>query len=165
MTSARRGQDVSVELQPDDLRRLLGDIKAFDTKLATATRKRLRVAAEPAVKDVRNRLMTRTFSTDAGLARGLAAGTKVSIRTGVRTSGVTIATTGAKLPAEKRALVKAYNKPSFRHPVYGTGVWVTQNGRPYFGAVLDSKRADMRRAMEHALRDALNTIAAGTVRG
>lgn len=158
------GQDVSVEIQPDDLRLLLGDIKAFDTKLATATRKRLRQAAEPAVADVRHVLLSGSYRTDAGLTRGLAAGTKVSIRTGVRTNGVSITTTGTKLPPEKRAMVKAFNQSTFRHPAFGNrDAWVNQAGRPYFGSVLWERRASMRSAMEQALHDALETIQAGTV--
>lgn len=157
-------QDVSVEIQPDDLRRLLADIKAFDKKLATATRKRLRQAAEPAVLDVRHMLASGSYARDTGLRRGLAAGTKVSIRTGIRTTGVSITTTGTKLPAQKRAMVKAFNKPSFRHPAFGNReAWVTQEGRPYFGAVLWERRTSMRNAMEQALTDALRTVEAGTV--
>lgn len=156
--------EVEVTIDPRDMSRLLKDARTFDAALAKATRKRLRDAAQEGVQDVKSRLMGRTFRTDAGLARGLAAGTKVSIRTGARTAGVSIVTTGAKLPADKQALVRAYNKPSFRHPVYGNrNAFVNQRGRPYFGAVLDEKKPAMLAAMEAALHDAAETIRAGEV--
>lgn len=156
--------ELEVTIDPGDMARLLKDARAFDAELAKATRKRLRDAASEGVTDIRHRLMGRTFKTDRGLARGLAAGTKVSIRTGARTAGVSIVTTGAKLPADKQAMVRAYNKPSFRHPVHGNrDVWVNQKGRPYFGAVLDEKKPAMLAAMEAALKDAAETIRAGEV--
>lgn len=150
------------QMDPRDLSRLLKDVKAFDAELAKALRKRLRTAGEAGVKDVKRRLMGRTFKTDVGLARGLAAGTKVSIKTSAKNAGVSIVTTGAKLPAAKQAMVRAYDKPTFRHPVYGNrAAWATQKGRPYFGAVLNESKRNMQDAIEAALRDAAKTVQHG----
>jgi hypothetical protein len=158
------GSEVEVRLDPKDLGRLLREAKEFAPELAKATRKRLRDVAGEGVTDVRRRLMGRTFHHDTGLASGLAAGTKVSIRTGANTAGVSIVTTGTKLPAGKQPMVRAYNKRTFRHPVFGNrNVWVTQRGRPYFGAVLDERKSSMLQAMEAALREAAETIRTGEV--
>lgn len=156
--------EFSAQLAPADLSRLLRDTKAFDDAFYKATRKRLRAAGQEGVKDVQRRLVTATSHSNTGLRKGLAAGTKVSIRTGARTAGVTITTTGAKLPAGKQPMVKAYNQASIRHPVYGNrSVWVDQRGRPYFGSVLDQRKRDMQTAVESALRDAAETISGGHV--
>lgn len=163
--------ELEVRIDPKDFSRLVRDIRDFDPKLANATRRRLRDAAKPAVADVQRRLMGRTFKTDAGLARGLAAGTKVSIRTAKRGGGIAITTTTAGFKGADReakaAMVRAYNKRSFRHPVFKREgrpeVWVRQNGRPYFGTVLYEKKAAMQDAMEKALQDAAATVKAATV--
>lgn len=161
------GGDLEIKIDPADMSKLLRDVRAFDANLSKALRKQLRLAAVPAVKDVQARLMGRTFKTDAGLARGLAAGTKVSIRGGKRNAGVSIVTTGAKLPAAKQAMVQAFNMPSFRHHVFQRAgvknVWVAQSGRPYFGSILNARKRDMEAAVVRALEDAAKTIRSGTV--
>jgi hypothetical protein len=157
--------EIEVRLDPRLLGQFLREVRGFSPELAKTTRKRLREAAVPAVNDVKKRLMGRTFKTDTGLAAGLAAGTKLSIRTGVRTAGISITTTGAKLPADKQAMVRAFDKPTIKHPVFGRRVWVTQKGRPYFGSVLEPKQAAMRRGVELAVTDALATVRTGTVSG
>lgn len=156
--------DFEISLAPADLSRLLADIRGFDKALYTATRKRLRDAGEEAAQDVRRRLLSGHYKRDTGLTRGLAKGTKVSVRASARTAGVTITTTGAKLPVAKQAMVKAFNRPTFRHPEWGhRDRWVNQKGRPYFGSVLYERRADMQSAMEQALADAARTIRGGVV--
>lgn len=156
--------EIDVQLDPGSLSRLLRDTRAFDAEFYKSTRKRLRDAGQAGVKDVQNRLLTATSHSNTGLRAGLAAGTKVSIKSGVRTAGVSITTTGAKLPAAKQAMVKAYNQPSLRHPVFGRDVYVDQRGRPYFGSVLDERKPDMARAVSMALEDAARTISGADVR-
>jgi hypothetical protein len=159
------GDGLEIRLDPASFGRLMRAARAYDAELAKAVRKRLRVAANEGVKDVKQRLLSRPFHTDAGLAAGLAAGTRVSIKTGIKTGGVSIVTTGSRLPAGKQAMVRAYDKPSFRHPVFGNrDVWVTQAGRPYFGAVLDERKPAMRAAVEQALADAAATLEGATRR-
>jgi hypothetical protein len=94
----RSNAELTVEIDPGDFSRLLREVKAFDGELAKATRKRLRDAGQAGVKDVQKRLLTATSHSNTGLRAGLAAGTKLSIKTGVRTAGISIVTTGAKLP-------------------------------------------------------------------
>jgi hypothetical protein len=94
----------------------------------------------------------------------LAQGTKVSISTGVRAAGVTIRTRPTYLTADQQNMVHAYNKGTFRHPLFGD--WktpITQTGRPYFGSVILPFTPAMRVAMNEAVRDAGRTIRAGTV--
>lgn len=87
----------------------------------------------------------------------------MSIRAGAKVAGVQITTTGAKLPPGKRAMVRAYDKRSFRHRVFGENVWFTQEGRPYFGSVLTPHARQMHAGMEHALIDAAKSFRTGQV--
>jgi anti-sigma factor RsiW len=158
------GEGIDVQIDPAQFARLMRDVRGFDAELAKAIRRRLRDAADPAVKDVKRRLLSApSHQRTHSLRKALAAGTKLSIRTGAGTAGVSIRTTGAKLPADKQAMVRAFDKRSFRHRVFGRDVWKVQPGRPYFGAVLDERKQPMQAAMEHALDDAAATIHAGEV--
>lgn len=124
-----------------------------------------------------------------GTVRGaLQAGTRVTIMaSNPRTAGVKIVTSGAKLPPNKRALVKAMNKESFRHPVFANpshvrnwrtkavralaafrGIapkkvqswkWVEQKGHPYFGAVLAERRSAIEADISAAAQRAADQIA------
>lgn len=142
----------------------------FDTALYRELRSALRKAGGPIVTDVRaeiGKIPSRGVSkarathklksgkritlTEGGIRTRLQAGTRVGIlASSARTAGIRIVTSPNKLPASKRALAKAMNKPTFRHPVFDTGGWVEQSGRPYFGAVIgkhaDEVRDDMKRA-------------------
>jgi hypothetical protein len=159
---SEHGPSIEVRLEPRAFAQMLREVRGFDRALATATRKRLREAADPAVKAIRARIRGGGFRTDVGLAKGLAAGTKLSIRTGQREPGVTITTTASKLPAGKAAMVHAFNKHTFRHPVGGNrDVWVNQRGRPYFGSTIAHHERSMREGMEQAIRDAAATIKSG----
>jgi hypothetical protein len=159
---AKASEDISAELDPAALRALLADVRGFDKHLYTGLRRELRGAGESGVKAVQARILSAPARTDVGLRRGLAAGVRVAIRNGAKAAGVSITETGSKLPADKRVLVKLFDKPSFRHRVYGGDTWVTQAGRPNFGSVLDERKADMQAAAQRALNDALRTIGEAT---
>lgn len=151
--------DVRAEIDPASLRSLLLRIKAFSPALATATRKRLRAAGDDIVADVRAALMDYQPSSPSGkttgLREGLAAGTRVSIKAGVAKQGISIETSPSRLAAPQKSMAKAWNRETFRHPVYRTGVWVDQKGRPYFGSVIEGKKEKMLLAVEEALNEAL----------
>ena len=152
-------REIEARFDSAEFSRLIKGIRGFDKTLATQTRKRLRDAAMPAVADVKRELQAGGPSR-TGLRAGLAAGTKVSIRTG-RTGGVSIRTTSAKLPPGKAPMVKALEKQSFRHRVFGRNEWVVQSGLGYFRPVLNPHLTRMRDGMELALRDAVSAIEKG----
>lgn len=158
---------VQVTIDPADFARLVREVRSVDKTLATALRRRIREAAQPAVADVKTRLSGGAYRRDVGLRRGLAAGTKVSIRTGLKTAGVSIVTTAAKLPTGRQAMVFAFDKPSFRHPVFPRSgekqTWAEQKGRPYFGSVLAEHAGQMEQAVGQAVLDAARTVSAGVV--
>jgi hypothetical protein len=154
---------VEIQLDPVTFRRLMRDVKEFDPAMSRALRKRLRLAGESAVREVRSTIKEDTPEgtpfKPGGVRDGLAAGTKVSILAGKRMAGVRITTTGARLTAAHKAMVKAYNRQSFRHPVGGNrDVWVSQEGRPYFGSILRDKRAEMQLAIHEAVSEAAHEL-------
>lgn len=155
---------VEARIDPASFAKLLADVKAFDAALSRALRKRLRLAAVDAVAEVRKTLEQPTPAgrpmRPDGVRADLAASTRVAILAGQRAAGVRIVTTSAKLDAAHKAMLKAYNKPHWRHPIRGhkSARWVNQAGRPYFGAVIGARKAAMATAVEAALVEARSVI-------
>lgn len=157
---AVRQAPVDVTVRAPDLRRLLADLKEFEPKLATALRRTIRNAGKVAAEDSKRAVLSGPGSGRTGLRAGIAAGIGVRVMTGRSTQGVRIVSTGSRLPANKKPMVKAYNQASFRHPLFGdTRHWYPQQGRPYFGSVIGAHRAQFQRAVQDALDEAARTIA------
>lgn len=107
---------------------LLGKTSAFEPKLRTALRRRIREEADKGAKDARGEVVKAPqVQADkprrTGLRAGIAAGIKVQIAAnGQRKVGVFITSTGKGLPASKRRLVRLWdNDKGWRHPVYAKG--------------------------------------------
>lgn len=152
-------QPVDLTVRIEHLGRILRDIKAFDSRLATGLRREIRnsakVAAAAAQSTVREGGPSKT-----GLREGIARGIRVSISTGARTNGVRITSSGTGLSTARKPMVKAFNKATFRHPVFGDrSHWVSQSGRPYFGSVIAGHRDEVQRGVLRALDQAARTLA------
>jgi hypothetical protein len=145
-------------LDPKSFAELLAATKAFSPKLATRLRKRLRDAGQSTITDIRGVLSESTpagNSTPGPVRTALAAGTKVSIRAGKSAQGVRIVTRDRANPV----MAKAYNKRSWRHPVFGDREnWVTEGGRPYFGAVISRHQREFQDAVVVALNEAADVF-------
>lgn len=144
--------------------------KEFDRALGNHLRKRIRDAAKPIAEKVKAEVRKPPRGggkgESTGLREGIAAGVGVRITTGSRSAGVTIAATPNRLPTNQRAMVKAYNKDAFRHPVFGNrSAWAVQLGRPYFGSVIYDELPEVRKEVQAALEDAAQEIAKATGRG
>jgi hypothetical protein len=164
-----RGQDpLELDIQIQNLGQLLRDLKAFEPRLATSLRREIRNAAKVAVQDARAEVLkpppprslsvASRSSRSAGTRKAIARGIRVQIVTGKRTNGVRIVSTGAGLSADRKPMVKAYNTKSFRHRVFGGDTWVTQRGRPYFGAVIASHQREVQGAVVRAVDQASQVI-------
>jgi len=130
---------VEVVIDPKVWNRLADDLKSYDKKLYAEMRKRIRNAGNIAVEKVRDELAKPAPSgggSSVGGRAALSAGTRASLSFAAKTAGVKITTSSSRLPAEHKGLLGAYNKASWRHPVYGGSEWVSQTGRPYFGKVI-----------------------------
>lgn len=140
---------------------LFGKTSEVEPKLKAALRKRLKAAADQAAADVRAEVLQAPRSHgragSRGLRKGIAAGVKVTLSTSSTKSGVAIQATGSKLPPDQRRLVRAYNKPKFRHRVFG-GPWVEQAGRPYFTKPIEARQGDIQTAVLAAMKDAIDSL-------
>jgi len=147
-----------ITVDASELIRLRNELRAFDPKLLTQLRKRIKVLGLRAVDAIKEELDKPSpgGGPDEGSGRdALASGTSTVLSFGVRSAGVKIRTTSARLPDEHKSLLNVYNSKSSRHPVFGRNVWVEQPGRPYFGAVIGKQMDDhladeMRAAIDEA---------------
>lgn len=139
----------------DDFRRLAGKTSQLPTVLKRELRAQIRLAAEKAADDSRTTIDTGASTT--GLRLGIASGIRVTVMTG-NTAGVRIQAGTSQMAAAKAAMVRAMDKPSFRHPVFGTSTFVEQSGRPYFGSVIARHRSEVTDSVTLALQNALNSL-------
>jgi hypothetical protein len=157
-----------------DLGALLRELKAVDDKAATLLRRNIRRAAKVASEDVKREVLKpppNDAPGTAGSREAIAAGISVRINTGARSrsQGVAIVGSSKALPGPRKAMLRLYNKTSWRHPVFarttrsgglrgllgGTErVWVTQQGRPYFEPVLKTHTDNVQRAIQAAVDEA-----------
>lgn len=146
----------------EQFRALFGKTSQVEPKLKAALRKRMKAAADLAAADVRSEVTKAPRSHgrgSRGLRKGIAAGIKVTISASPTKVGVAIQATSSKMPlTDMKPLVRAYNKPTFRHPVFGTGTWVQQPGRPYFKKPIEARQGDVQAAVEAAMRDAIESL-------
>ena len=153
---------MEVTIDPKSWHQLSVELKAFEPALALSLRRRIKKAGNEAVKAVKTSLSGGYVDTYGArvIRPGLAAGTRTSVSFRSRTAGVKIVTSGNRLPAGKSPMVKAWNKASFRHPVFGGHGWATQQGHPYFGSVIVPMQGKIRADILDALDDAMKAIGA-----
>ena len=157
-----------IRIESPDLFRLFRDTRDFDKKLYAQLRKAMREAGGPIVDDVKAEIMRIPSSGKyrGGVRAALAAGTSVSIgASSERSAGIRIKTSPRRLPPGKRPLAKAFEKGSFRHPVFARAwlrrnrqKWVVQAGRPYFGATIARHYPDVQERLQAAFLDAVDTL-------
>lgn len=186
--------DLQVET---NLRQVLADLKEFDPRLATATRRRLRQSGDEAIAEMRDVLSqpspgivtrTRTAVTTSSLdgrtglrrrvrlvgvetqdaqssrSRGsrqaVAGALKTQVSTGKTRQGI-------KLRGSGTPFARSYNMTVWRHPIRFNPAttskddvpWVSQGGRPYFGAVILKQSTQIRTRVYEALDEALAELA------
>lgn len=140
----------------DDFRRLAGKTSQLEPALKRELRASIRLAAEKAADDSRTTIDGGGPSR-TGLRLAIASGIKVTVMTG-NTAGVKISGGVSQMPEKKRQLVRAFDKPTFRHPVFGQDAWVEQPGRPYFASVIYGHRERVSQAVQEAMQKALDTL-------
>lgn len=148
--------EITAQFDPAQFREFMRRVKQFSPSLSTALRRRLRQAGADAVKDMRDTVLN--GSDGRGIRTAIASGIKTTVATGAARQGIRIEASGAKLSPKHRQMLRLYNKPTFRHPVYGRGPWVTQQGRPFFGSIIRRHEDTMRAAILDALNDAVKEM-------
>lgn len=152
--------DFRVEFQPEQFAGLMAALKAFEPKLATATRRRLRQAGDDTIADMRSVVAGGPGAGRVGVKAGIRAGLKTAVATGKRKQGVRLTGTASRIPSGHGSMLRLYNKASFRHPVFGSGTWVVQGGQPYFGSVIKRHEDALTEAVWQALEDAFDAMGA-----
>lgn len=184
MAGVRGGGDYRIDAR--EFSQLLNDVKGFDKNLGLRLRKNVRDAAKPIVKDMqvavtsptsrrssRIRVVkTRTrggvrqeVETVTNTAALVAKGIAFRVSTGKAGGAGRFVASSRALPEQRKAMARALNKKSFRHPVFGdTKHWVTQEGRPYFGSVILGNTAPLYDAIEKALDEAATALGRSRLR-
>ena len=139
----------------DDFRRLAGKTSELEPRLKRELRASIRLAAERAADDARTTIDNGPSTT--GLRMAIAQGIRVTVMTG-NTAGIRITTAVSQMPEGKQKLVRAMDKQSFRHPIFGTDGWVEQSGRPYFASVIYKHREDVSQEIQAAMQRALDSL-------
>lgn len=155
---AGREPPLTVHINPQELARLKRELDAFEPALAKALRRRIREAGQDAVRAVKTTVLQPAPGASDGETTGarsaIARATRISTSFAPRSAGVKIITGGVR-----NGFSKAYNMGSFRHPVFGSGTWASQEGRPYFGsAITKSMRLELVLKVRQALDEGVRAI-------
>jgi hypothetical protein len=122
-----------IHINAPELARFRVAANSIDRRVIPQVRKSIRNLGADAVGEVQKTVRGAGGESADAIARG----TSLRVSFAKSGAGVKITTTNAALPADHKGFVAPFNKPSFRHPVYGNkAAWVTQSGRPYFGSVI-----------------------------
>ncbi|MEY9837103.1 hypothetical protein [Streptacidiphilus sp. EB103A] len=98
----------------------------------------------------------------SGLRATIAAATGSSVSVGPDRANLTFRMRSSQLPPSQVTLGKRWNMArGWRHPVFGHGTWVQQNGHPYFDVTIKANEGLLAASTEAALRTAIETIQAG----
>lgn len=153
---------LTLRLDTSDWQTLSRDLRTFAPELLLELRRELRSAGEIGVRAVRETLAQPSPDggpDDGRYRQALAAAAKVSLSFSARSAGVSISTNNKQIPEAHQAIMRAYNKDSFRHPVFDNPAqWVEQRGRPYFGEVFEQMVINT--ALEHVNRALGNAMTA-----
>lgn len=159
---------IDVEPDQESFNRVIRALRREEdgSKLSRDLVANLKAVMEPAAAEARSNVMAIQSGglPHAGepLRSVVAAGVHTYVRTGKNpVVGLEAKKTG--LPRNFANAPKRLNsRKGWRHPVFGTGRWVTQRGDPdWFDRPIDQRRDEYRRAVEKALQSVADRIGRG----
>ena len=132
-----------VVIDPQVWYKLKQDLDKADKELARSLRRRIKNAGQVAAEAVKKKLAEGGGAGGAteyagDIADLLAAATRTTVSFTARNAGVKIATSNRLIAESDKGLLKAYNRTTFRHPVWPRGTnrrawkWVDQKAEPFF---------------------------------
>lgn len=144
----------------DDTMRRMG---RFDKVLISELRTSTRAGGKAAVVAVRDRVRSGTYVTNVGTRVGIAQGVRLEdMPPTAHAAGVRIIASPDALPDDRKLMIAAWQKTSFKHPVFGDkGVVVDQSGRPYFYQTIDTQQPRMTSEVQRGAQRAANTLSGG----
>ena len=112
-------------------------LREFEPAVARSLRRNMREVGKESLAEIKRTVLEPPPNDNPELTRGsreaIARQTRFVVNFTKRSAGVRFTTSPGKLGN----FIFGYNqKAPFRHPVFGQKVQVSQQGRPYFGAVL-----------------------------
>lgn len=147
--------------------------EAGATELKKNLARRIRVAAKPVLRDVKQAYITMpdvspAHRTGAQARATVAAAVRLELRTTGGNAGVRILVDRRKLPDDMKALPFAWERGRWRHPVFPRSDqtrqqwrWVVQRTRPPFRAAVAGHEAQFRTAVVDAMEDTANALRLG----
>ncbi len=174
-----------LRIDAEEFGALFRELETKNKDIALAIKKRLRNEAKPLVTAMQKAVTDPTSKRSARITQirtKQRTGERVEVRTNTsalvakgigfrmgtgKSPFVRFSASGSKLPSGRRAMAKALNKKSFRHPVFGdrSAPWVEQAGRPYFGAVILDERERLLEAINKAMDDVAEKVGRSRIRG
>lgn len=155
------GVNLSAELDPRDLNRLMRQIRGFDANLSRNLRKRWRDALKPMVEEMKRDL-------GAG-PKAHAIGGAVTVTTtdqGKGRDGVTVAVNYSRLSVSERVLAREWDSSQpFVHPIFGRRLAnvPAQQKRPWFQHNVRKHRPRIEAATQQALTETVAQIERGGI--
>jgi hypothetical protein len=152
-----------IVVESPDLKRLAAGAAAYPKVLRASIRKELAAAALAAAKESRSKIRGMPvkgavpYKESTGLRAAIGAATKA--KTTVNSLGA-----ASKIYVARSAALAEHNRwrvaqlfdagAAFRHPVYGTKTFVSQQPYPYFRTVIAERAPAIREAMQRTLLEA-----------
>jgi hypothetical protein len=157
------GSGLSVTARPEGF----DELAAASAKFAKTQEKLLRLniynAAKTVVGYVRTEVTSGSYEADAGMRAGIAKGLKVEVDMSSQRPGVRIEAAADGMPEGKQAMPAAWEKSTFNHPVFNTGVVVEQSGNPgWFTKTVAFHKDKIDKAVNDAMVKAGATLAGGS---
>jgi len=141
-------------------RSVLESLKEFEPKLATEVRRDLRKSGDAAIAAMGDHLFESVGSSGLTSRVRRSKGSREEVRSGLKMRVTTgKARTSIRVTTTKGDLRKAMNLKSWRHPVFGTGEWVEQQGTSYFNRGAGEQREATNEAIQAAMQKAVEAVA------
>jgi hypothetical protein len=137
---------VELRVESPDLHQLYKDLAAMEGNFRVALRKGIVGASKP---------MVDAAKANASWSRRIPGSIKAKASFSAKSAGVTIVADAKKAP-HARAFENNGQAGTFRHPVYGHDVWVSQKARPFFYGSMNQAEAakDIEAAIDQVVKSA-----------
>lgn len=177
--------EAEARLDPESLRKIISMAREAEPALKRHVYAGIREAAGPAAEAARDAVLSgpggtgrawrpvRSYTRKGGLSRtggrgtvqrgsglrsGIAAGVAIGLGSGIYTMGVRITSSSKNLRADQYRMNRTYDKPTFRHPVFGRGS-VAQAGKEWFYGPIEAQRGQFTDAVAKAMEKAAEELA------
>jgi hypothetical protein len=129
-----------------EIRKLIADLGRVPAELRSELRPAIQAAAQEVLQEARSR---------ASWSSRIPGATRIAVRFTGKAAGASVVVSAARAP-HGRPYEHLGAAGTFRHPVYGRDVWVTQRAKPFLFPAAKAKRErvaqEIDRAVEQALR-------------